>query len=149
MASRSTCCCCPLIPLPTYSSIYSSYYITIYYFLCVILTPPYAYIVSCVSTHVPWWSIRVDPYFNWTIRVVPYLSVSWNYSLWWLIYGGLTIFGGLLYQAVYLCVLQLSLMFMCQLFVMCQLFMWSTLTYMFQVYIFNHCATTSPSFSTI
>ena len=45
----------------------------------------------------------MDPYCNWTIRVVPYLSISWNYSLWWLIYGGLTIFGGLLYLAICLC----------------------------------------------
>ena len=45
--------------------------------------PPFAHIVKCESTHISWWSIRVDPYCNWTIRVVPYLSVSWNYSLWW------------------------------------------------------------------
>ena len=91
----------------------------------------------------------MDPYYNWTIRVVPHLSVSWNYSLWWLIYGGLTIFGGLLYLAICLCVLQLSWMFMCQLFVMWHSTMWSTLTYMFQTYILNHFATTSPSFSII
>ena len=117
MASRSTCCC-PLRPLPTYSSRFSSYYIIINYFLCVNFTQTYAYIVSCASTHVSWWSIRVDPYYNWTIRVVPYLSVSWNYSLWWIFYGGLTIFGGLYYQTIYLCVIQLLWMFLCELFVM-------------------------------
>ena len=142
-------CCCPLRPFPTYSYIFSSYYILINKLLCVIFTQTYAYIVSCATTHVSWWSIRVDPYYNWTIRVVPYLSISWNYSLWWLIYGGLTIFGGLLYLAICLCVLQLSWMFMCQLFVMWHSTMWSTLTYMFQTYILNHFATTSPSFSTI
>ena len=38
---------------------------------------------------------------------------------------------------------------MCQLFVMWHSTMWSTLTYMFQTYILNHFATTSPSFSII
>ena len=148
MASRSICCC-PLRPLPTYSSIFSSYYIIINYLLCVIFTQPYAYIVSCASTHVSWWSIRVDPYFNWTIRVVPYLSVSWNYSLWWLIYGGLTVFGGLYYQTIYLCVIQLLWMFLCELIVMWHSIMWSKLTYVFQPHIFIHFTTSSMYFAII
>ena len=102
---------------PKYLFTYSSYYITIYFILCVFSTPPIAHIVQCESTHILWWSIRVDPYCNWTIRVVPYLSVSWNYSLWWLIYGGLTIFGGLLSQTIYLCVSQLLWTFLCELIV--------------------------------
>ena len=96
-----------------------------------------------------WWSIRVDPYYNWTIRVVPYLSISWKSSLWWTIYGGLTIFGGLLSQTIYLCVVQLLWTFLRELIVMCHFILWSKLTYVFQTYIFNHFASTSPFFSTI
>ena len=89
----------------------------------------------------------MDPYCNWTIRVVPYLSISWNYSLWWLvIYSGLTIFGGLLYLAICLCILQLSWVFLWLLLVMCQLFMWSTIRYVLPTHVLYHCATTSPSF---
>ena len=57
-------CYFPLNPQPSYLLIYSLYYITIYYILCVFFTPPITLIVLCDSIYFPWWSIRVDPYCN-------------------------------------------------------------------------------------
>ena len=75
VASKSTCYC-PLTPQPNYSSRFSFYYISKYNFCSVLFTQPFTNIVKYVTTYNSWWSIRVDPFYNWTIRVVPYLSVS-------------------------------------------------------------------------
>jgi hypothetical protein len=74
-ASKSTCCC-PLIPHPTYLLIYIFLLLYIYILCSVLLSQSFLNIVQCDTTNNSWWSIRVDPFFNWTIRVVPYLFVS-------------------------------------------------------------------------
>ena len=54
LGASNSLCCCPLLPFPAYLSRFSSYYILINYFLCVIFTQTHAYIVSCATTHVSW-----------------------------------------------------------------------------------------------
>jgi len=86
----------------------------------------------------------VDPFYNWTIRVVPYLSVSWKSSLWWTNIGGLSILGGLLSLATYLIGCYLSWMFSCQLFVMWCGNLWSRIQYVFPAHILQVFFATSP-----
>ena len=69
-ASKSTCCC-PLTPQPNYSSRFSSYHIVIYNLCSVLFTQPFPNIVKYATIYNSWWSIRVDPFYNWTISVVP------------------------------------------------------------------------------
>ena len=142
-ASKSTCCC-PLIPHPQYLSIYSFYYISNYNLCSAFPSRSFLNIVQCDTTNNSWWSIRVDPFYNWTIRVVPYLSVSWKYSLWWTNIGGLFILGGLIFLAIYLLGCSLSWMFLCQLFVMWCGYMWSRIQCVLQAHILQVFIATSP-----
>ena len=142
-ASKSTCCC-PLIPHPTYLLIYSPYYISNYNLCSVFPSQSFLNIVQCDTTNNSWWSIRVDPFYNWTIRVVPYLSVSWKYSLWWTNIGGLFILGGLLSMAISLFGCALSWILLCQQFVMWCGFMWSRIHCVFPAHILIGFITTSP-----
>ena len=81
--------------------------------------------------------------------MVPYLSISWKSSLWWLIYDGFRSFGGLFYVAIYLLGCVLFWMFLCQLFVMCRGFMWSILQHVIPAHIITVFVTTSQLFSII
>ena len=141
--SKSTCCC-PMSPHPNYLFRFSSYYITNYKLCSVFHSQPFPNIVQCATIYNYWWSIRVDPFYNWTIRVVPYLSVSWKYSLWWTNIGGLFILGGLLSMAISLFGCALSWILLCQLFVMWCGFMWSRIHCVFPAHILIGFITTSP-----
>ena len=88
----------------------------------------------------------MDPFYNWTIRVVPYLPVSWKYSLWWTNIGELFILGGLISLAIYLLGCSLSWMFLCQSFVMWCGYMWSRIHCVFPAHILTVFIATSPLF---